>query len=87
MNDFCQGHQEAFPGEAAWTLDLENSRNSLGRRRKGISGRKNSMCAQRQRVVEASGVFWNLWESGCLCGHMGCGARWAWLRLTQMSWD
>lgn len=57
------------------------------RRRKGISGRKNSMCAQRQRVVEASGVFWNLWESGCLCGHMGCGARWAWLRLTQMSWD
>lgn len=46
------------------------------RRRKGISGRKNSMCVQRQRVVEASGVFWNLWESGCLCGHMGCGVRW-----------
>lgn len=32
MNDFCQGLLESFPGEVVWRLDLENSRNSWGRK-------------------------------------------------------
>jgi hypothetical protein len=33
------------------------------------------MC--KQKGVEASGVFWNLWESGCMCGYIACRIRWS----------
>lgn len=45
------------------------------KRRKGISGRKNSMYKGREvwKHLVCSGICG---ESECMCGYMGCGVRW-----------
>lgn len=69
MNDFCWGHQEAAPG-AGRALGILWAEEEEGHFRQEEQHR------QRQRGVEASGMFWNLWESGCMCGYIGCWMRW-----------
>lgn len=74
MNDFCQGHQEAFPGEAAWTLDLQNSRNSLGREGGRAFQAERTACVRKGRELwkhlACSGIYGN---QGVCVGTWGVG--------------
>lgn len=66
MHDFHRGCQETFLGGRhggwAWSragiLWAEEEEGHFSPEEQHV---------QRQRGVEASGVFWNLWESGCMC--------------------